>query len=202
MTIRREITEEELEQALERPYNFGGGFAYGGDNGEMFETWSIGPVLQTRDSGIRAESNREAILASLREAEEQGEIEKDSWGMINASDWGCGWVEHLTFKACDENREPTQVFALIMELNDCIAEHGVLDSSDHSRREYEAQHESIERNAPYLKDDLPEDWPNKVWSWLWDNRQSAFENQDRTYIDGSDIEVACEALDFLEPEED
>jgi hypothetical protein len=200
----REITEQELEQALERPHNFGGGFAYHGDNEEMFQTWSIGPALQTRDSGLKAESNTDAMLRSLEEAEKAGVIEPDSWKMISASHWGCGWVDHLTFKACDENREPTLVFSLIMEMVDCIQEYSVLDSSDYSERQYESRKECIGNTCLELKDDVPDNWVDYVNRWLYENDTdgNTWSGEDQEFVAAELVEEACRALGFLEPEEE
>jgi hypothetical protein len=198
MNRLREITEEEIEQALRHP----GSFGYSGDR-DMFNTWSLGPMLETRDSGMIAKSNAHAMTTELQRLEEAGEIEPDSWEVISCGHWGCGWVEQLTFQAIDDDGEPTRVFSHIMEMVDCINEHVVLDSSDHSEREYAAQLESIENNAPGLRDGLPKDWQDQVFGWLWANQQNeAFDGDDRTYVPESCVSDACEALGFVEEEEE
>jgi hypothetical protein len=42
--IRADITDKMVSDALETPRDFG----YGGDNNELFHTWSLGPVIQVR----------------------------------------------------------------------------------------------------------------------------------------------------------
>lgn len=200
MTHRlREIEDHEIKEALECPSDFG----YSGDNDEMFRTWSLGPALVSRDSDLIAESNSAAMLSELERLAEEGEISEDDWKVVRCRHWGHGWVEHLTFRAVDSDGEPTKVFSYIMEMVDVIQEHVVLDDSDHSRREYEAQLESIENNAPNLIDDLPEDWTRKVFSWLWDSpNQPAFSGDDRTFIAPKYVEEACKALGFAEQDDE
>lgn len=198
MTRLREITPEEIKQALERPSSFG----YRGDR-DMFETWSLGPTIDMRDADLVLQSNGFAMKAELERLEEAGEIEADSWEVTGCDHWGFGYVGHLSFKALDADGDPTRVFSHIMEMVDCIQEYVVLDSSDHSQREYDAQLESIEQNAPSLKDELPEEWQRKVFSWLWDNQQEkAFGGDDRAYISEDCVRAACEALGFAEEEDD
>lgn len=198
MNRLREITPEEIKQALERP----GSFGYSGSR-DMFETWSLGPLIDMRDADLVLQSNSFAMKAELERLEEAGEIEPDSWEVTGCGHWGFGYVGHLSFKAVDDDGEPTKVFSHIMEMVDCIQEYVVLDSSDHSEREYDAQLESIEQNAPGLKDELPEEWQNQVFSWLWENMQTeAFDGDDRTYISEDCVSAACEALGFAEEEEE
>lgn len=193
----REIEPEEIKKVLTQPRNFG----YSGDR-DLFGTWGLGPVLDTRDSGLVAESNAHSIKESLTELEASGEVEKDSWEIIGISHWGWGYGDQLIFQALDEEGEPTRVFSHLMSMVDAINEYVVLDSSDHSRREYEAQLESIENNAPYLKDNLPEDWTNQVFKWLLSNLQEeSFYGDDRTSIPEECVEEACGALGFAEEEE-
>lgn len=193
----REITPEEIKEALQCPDSFG----YNGDL-DLFNTWSLGPQVDMRGSDLRMQSNSEAMQAELQRLEKAGEIEPESWKLISCRHWGFGWVEHLAFKAIDDDGEPTKVFSHVMEMVDCIQEHVVLDSDDYSRREYEAQLESIENNAPNLKDDVHEDWVRKVFSWLWDEDQTAFSGDNRTFIAPEYVAEACEALGFAEEEDD
>jgi hypothetical protein len=160
-----EITEQEIDEALERPSSFG----YHGDR-PMFITWSLGPVIETRDSGLIAQSNAASWKAIMEEAEGNGTIEKDSWEVISCNHWGPGWVDHLSFQAIkdEESREPTNAFRLVMETVAALQEYPILDDSDHSQREYDAALESIQQNAPSVVENVPEDWPQKVFSAIWE----------------------------------
>jgi len=173
-------------------------------------------MVDTRDSDMILQSNSAAMISELERLDEAGEIEKDSWEITGCSHWGFGYVGHLSFLAIDDDGEPTKVFSHIMSMVDCIQEHCVLDSSDYSEREYAAQLESIEANAPELDEDtLPgplspdettkhgEDWRSSVFGWLWDNLQErAFEGYDRTYIEPDCVLEACIALGYHTEEED
>jgi len=166
----RHITDGEIADALKRPSDF----AYFGDNDEMFETWSLGPVIRTRDSGILEESNAAALERHL---ESDKSLEGD-WTITGASHWGPGWVDHVSFKVIEDG-EPTRVFKIIMEWFDALSDYPVADDADYSEREYKATLANI-KSQGYGKviEAADEDWPSQCLDWFWDYNQSAVENND------------------------
>lgn len=94
----------DIEKVLKRPDSY----MHFGDK-RTFDTWSIGPVVLTRDSEIIDEANYKVLVASLKAAEEAGDIEPDSYELTRASHWAVGWVEHLGFMARTESGEMTNV---------------------------------------------------------------------------------------------
>ena len=164
-------------------------------------------MIDMRDADLVLQSNGFAMKAELERLEEAGEIEADSWEVTGCGHWGFGYVGHLSFKAIDEEGEPTRVFSHVMEMVDCIQEYVVLDSSDHSRREYDAQLDSIGNHEGLINfwGAVPpgKDWRQLVFSWLWDNQQQeAFDGDDRTYIPEECVSAACAALGFTVEEDD
>jgi len=95
-----ERADYDIEKVLGRPSNY-----MHGDDKRTFVTWSIGPVVLTRDSEIIDQANYKVLVASLAAAEENGDIEKESYSLNRASHWAVGWVEHLSFLARAESGE-------------------------------------------------------------------------------------------------
>ena len=93
-----ERADYDIEKVLGRPSNY-----MHGDDKRTFVTWSIGPVVLTRDSEIIDQANYKVLVASLKAAEEAGDIEAESYSLNRASHWAVGWVEHLSFMARAES---------------------------------------------------------------------------------------------------
>lgn len=106
-----EITPAMMAEALKRPSSF----AYWGRD-EMFETWSIGPVILTRDSSLRDQSNFNAIKKGLEEDSKRGIISDNNWAIERSTFWGSDWVEHLTFRVIGDDGGPTNEFAWLLRL--------------------------------------------------------------------------------------
>lgn len=186
--------QAEAEQAIEETRNRPD-FAYSGDL-PLGETWAL-TFGMSRDSDKRTESNFEAI---------QNEMESkfpEDVQVIRSSHWGHGWVEELAVRMLDENGKITPAGVEILEFNDALESYPVINDEDLSRREHEAQIESIEWNSPSNldMDNIPDDWANKVFDWLWDNKQEALYDEEQ-YVATEDIEEAAAALGFLLPDEE
>ena len=166
-----DITKEEITKALKRPSYFG----YYGDIEEMFHTWSLGPIILTRDSGILEVSNNNALMRHLSSDES---LEND-WTITHSSHWGPGWVDHLSFKAIDESGGPTRIFRVITAWFNALSDYPVADESDYSEREYEALLDNIDMmGQPMVGDSPPENWASQCCVWFWDNDPGAVENND------------------------
>lgn len=92
-----ERADYDVEKVLGRPDSY---MHFGND--KTFDTWSVGPVVLTRDSEIIDQANYAVLVASLKAAEEAGDIEPDSYELTRANHWAVGWVEHLGFLARTE----------------------------------------------------------------------------------------------------
>ena len=189
---RVDITQKDIADALRRPSSFG----YGGDNDKMFVTWSLGPVIETRDSDILAQSNAAALTKHLESIPEIGE----DWTITECSHWACGWVRHLSFRVLDDDGQPSLVFKVIRGWFDALSDYPVADEEDFSRREYEATLQGIKDNGAHVKDGAPENWPQKVFSWFWDGDQEVVSNGN--YPDYNQLKECLKALGLLEEEED
>lgn len=187
-----------IADALKRPSDFG----YGGDNEQMFETWTLGPVIQHRNSDILDKSNAKSMIATL---ESDPSLSED-WEVVSCGHWAVGWVEHLSFRVVDEDGNPSRVARVIKGFFDAIEEYPILDEEDFSQMEYDDTLENIENHYLRTKfhDDVPEDWASQMFSWFWDNDQSAVEPCDGGggYPDNKQFEVCARELGFWDTSED
>lgn len=182
-----EITETDIKQALDRPDDFW----YYGDL-DLFVTWSLGPVIRHRDSKILENSNADVLL---RELENRKDFDGE-WKIVCCDHWAVGWVEHLAFRAIDNNG-PTEIFKFLKEWFDGLSEYPIADESDYSEKQYEATLSNISLSYEFEDDyNLEEGWQGKVFNWLWDNNQNALEDCDGDGGFPSEKDVK-EALDGL-----
>jgi hypothetical protein len=190
------LTEREIEKALERPRSFG----YAGDQEGMFETWSLGPIIRTRDSDLREQSNADALIKHL----ESDSTLADDWRITGASHWAVGWVDHLSFRVVEaDGKTPTRIARVLKEWSDALASYPVADESDLSRREYEATLENIESaGRRMVVEAAPEDWPARAFGWFWDHDQRAVEARDGGggYPSDEQMRACLRALGWLDEE--
>lgn len=132
------LTPDEVQQALQRPSDFG----YFGGDPAMFDTWSLGPVIRHRDSGLLDQSNAEALEAHLKS---DASLDAD-WRISGCSHWAVGWVDHLSFRVVEDDRAtPTRIARVLKAWFDALDDYPVADEDDYSKREYEALLENFER---------------------------------------------------------
>ena len=188
----REPTENEIRDALLMPDDFG----YSGEL-PIGETWSLGPVIRTRDSGLLGQSNADALEAALENIREF----RDEYQIVHAGHWAVGWVDHLAFHAIDENREPTHIFKWLLGWWDALEEYPVANDDDYSRRQDEAVMQNIEDAAGRMQDGRPvggEGWESPVREWLEENgsprARRSLEDPENWGMNPEDIEEALRAL--------
>lgn len=151
------------------------------------QDWYVAPCSITRDSGLRDESNFKTLVKILEEADPEGE----DYEIHRFGHWGPGWFEIILV------RPDTKCYEEAESCECALADYPLLNDSDYSERQYDATVKNIESNGPDFGDhEEPEDWANQVFSWLWDNKQSAIEDHDEHggYPSEEDI---CDALDAL-----
>jgi len=194
-----EITKEEIKEALRRPSDFG----LSSENphfSEMFHTWSLGPVIRHRDSGLLTQVNADALEKHLKE--EHPELEGE-WQITGCNHWAVGWVDHLSFHAVNDDGSPTKIFQVLKEWDAALADYPCADDEELSKREYEDTLENIGNEGQPSKK-APKDWEEKVFGWLWDNDQRAVEPVDGHggYPSREEVNKALSALGWLEKDED
>lgn len=165
------------------------------------EHWCYGPLLRTRDSGPLEISNAEVLLKALRR---EGRFEGD-WRVTRSGDWGCGWVEHLAFKALTKKGRATRLYAWLYAWFGRLADYPVADDTDHSRRKHEATCENISFVGRGLVSPFAQtEWAARVFTWLWENDQAEVSPRD----DGGGapsreaVTKALKALGWYDPDID
>ena len=174
-----DLDKKEIEELLDYPSDFG----YFGDNEELFKTWTLGPVVVHRDSGILDQSNAKALKHYLKQIEDL----EETYEFIECNHWAVGWVEHLTYKVIDENDKPTKIARIVKAWFDYLKdEYPVADDDLYSEMELEATYDNIDREIDYMfhkdmikctKEELA-DIKCKVYNWFGENNDSALENVD------------------------
>ena len=104
-----------------------------------------------------------------------------------------------------ENGDTTPAFGYLTEIIAALSDYPILDDEDVSQQEYDAQLESISDNGFRFVDEevAPEDWPEKVFSWLWENDQRSLDLvDDSPYVDDSAVRQALEALGWAYKDQD
>lgn len=157
--------------------------------------------MTNRDADLLTQSNWETALKLLEEYLEADE--PDIWTEVH-NHWAVGWVEGFVVRVYDDSGEITPAANALNELREQLEDYPVLDEEDWSQREFDAQHEAIA--DVYLRksekaDDLPDDWVEQVWSYLWDNDQAAFDGYDGG-VDWEKCEEAMIELGFAIPDEE
>lgn len=165
------------------------------------ENWML-VYTHNRDSGLLDQSNAAAIEAILSELPEE---DHEDFRSERHSHWGVGWVEGWAIRVYKEGKI-TKAFQTIHEIGMRLADYPVLDESDYSNREYQATLDNIKSVAEGfdLIDDLPSDYCEIVFSWFWNNNQSAVENTDDQggYPSDDDMEECLRELGFLKEDEE
>ena len=100
------VTPDEIEKALRKPSNFGW---FGDDDDDMFVTWSLGPVIEHRDSDVLDRANAEALRRYLAEFPELA----DDWKITSCNHWAVGHVDHISYRVVDGDGKPTRIARIL-----------------------------------------------------------------------------------------
>lgn len=87
------------------------------------QDWLVAPVIRTRDSGVKAESNFEAALKILGGESKAVEVHR-------FNHWGPGWFEIILVHPSRERE--------VEDIERSLENYPLLDDEDFSSREYEA----------------------------------------------------------------
>jgi hypothetical protein len=192
-----QISPDEIRDLLRPPDSFG----YLGDNADMFETWTLGPVIRTRDSDLLEQSNADALEKHLRSDPTLSE----DWEITGCRHWAVGWVDHLSYRVIDDNGAPTRIARVIAAWFKALEDYPVADEDDWGTREFEATLDNIADAGKHMvRADAPDSWVSDAFSWFWKHNQCAVESYDGNggYPSDDDMRECLEALGYLESEND
>lgn len=186
-----ELNDSDVREALSRPSDFG----YSG-NLPMFETWSLGPVVDQRDATLLAKANWAALQRELTEHPGW----EDQWSITGASHWAVGWVDHLSFQVLDDNGV-TKIAEFLKGWFDGLSEYPIADDSLYSEMRYEASIERIEQDLDDLErrkllSDLPDNWREQMYASLSDLEPDC-DSEDISFHSTATLENAARKLGLL-----
>lgn len=192
--MRHDITPADIRAVIKRPSDFG----YHGDL-PIGETWALGPVIVQRDSGPLDQVNDKAIRAMFAEAFGP-EGEENGWEVTRCGHWAVGWVEHLSFRAVDDDGQATPQFQLWRDIEDRMDSYPVLDEDALAEAEYDALIEHLEWSASrYVRSDAPDDWAARLAGEV---RDCVRYESDGPYVREVDIIEGLRELYMLDTSDD
>ncbi len=188
------LSDINVRKWLHRPSDFG----LNSDHPKyekMFKTWSLGPVILTRDSTLLEQSNSHVIREYLKG--------KKGWMITQCNHWACGWVDHLSFQVYKSNQKITNIAHIVSAILDKIEDYPLLDEDHHSQIQHEATMSNIEEAAcRYVNERAPKSYPGELYHWFSENDPEALEDRDDqgAYPSTTQITSALKALKWLKRE--
>jgi hypothetical protein len=165
----------------------------------LFDTWSLGPVVETRESGLVDKANARALYAAL-EAEEglvQGydpETGEGDYEAVEFPHFNVGWVEHLAFRAVNEDGTPSAMLRFLYNWNAGLEDYPV--ASDEILWDLEA--EAVEEVVSWLLPTQPEhdvhEAINMVIGWLHEHGRGGVLcviDEGGVEVTEADVRLAC-----------
>lgn len=169
--------------------------------------WAVGPVLTYPNSDLLADTNAEVLEAVLRAVVGPPVSERDDgcWEIIPVVHWGLGIVNHIAVKVHHDDGSLTTAARFVLGVLDYFRRFAVLDINRYKKQVRElgtaATVENIEEiGADWLIEDAPEDWAEKVFSYLVarDPREVAFDNEAGAEPSPRSIKKALKAMKLFE----
>lgn len=187
-----------VADALARP----GSFAYSGERAEMFRTWSLGPVIEHRDSDLVDVANARALRDYLGSDPSLAE----DWDAGECSHWAVGWVEHLTYRAAEADGSASRMARVVAAWFDALSDYPLAPDAEDALGvlELDALADNVESAAAgMLRDDPPDGWVGDVVQWLdAEGYGCCTENTDGrgAYPCDEHLAEALESLGLADPE--
>ncbi len=137
------------------------------------DSWMIW-YTSHRDTGLLAQSNETAINKRLEPFTEGNDLVFESH-----SHWAVGHVDGFSIRVFKPDGSITPAFEEFCRIKEELEAYPVLNESDYSDREFEATLENYQEELWRLREQLPEGWEGKVFTWFSDNGLDRFiENRD------------------------
>lgn len=189
---------DDPQALLSRPDNFG----YHGDLDEkLFKTWSLGPTLQQRDSGLVEEVNAITIEKMLTEKFPPDSNDTDCWVITRSKHWAVGWIDQLCFQVYQDDGTIHPIVSFLKEIYDRLSNYPLLDDELHSRRQSEEQQKIFKQEFTYLNnkhdwfDEIDEKVMWDIYSECWDMDSITIE-ENHWDITKEAIEDAMDSLEL------
>ncbi len=139
------------------------------------EKWMI-YYTSYRDAGLLAQSNHQVIterLAPFSVGDDPDLVFERHFH------FAFRYVDGLSLRVYRADGTITDAFREFCRIKKQLEDSLILDEQDYSRREYEATLANYREAMGRLKDELPQGWEAKVYSWFCDHGQDRYiENRD------------------------
>ena len=175
------------------------------DNKEDYQqpgaTWSLGPVILTRDSSTIEKSNAAVLEKDLERLTEMRVLRDEDWEIVRCNHWAVGWVEHVSFRAINDEGLPSLVFRYLEAWFKSLREEWpIADEEHYCNLQFEEFEETVKwEYARLTNDEAPDDWYEQIASELFSDAQS--ESSGELWVDEKTVANALDAHGWLEPEE-
>lgn len=195
---KRQAIQAKITELCKHPRDYG----YSSDNADLFVTWTLGPILETRDSTLLTQSNSAEIQKRFKNLLDHERAEINHTGHF-----GYGWCDHLSFPVVEytnvlHTRVPREsaAYRLWQQIQDDLNDYPILNEIDYGEREVEATLENIESAMWSHKHKiLPPDYIDLLYAWFMDNDYAAIESCDDRggYPDDDQLARAFAALGWI-----
>jgi hypothetical protein len=124
---------------------------------------NAGVTFSPENACDESDNPQSSLIQGLEPFVESGDVVPE-----HHSHWACGWIDGFAIRVFDNKDDVTPAFSAYCDLQARLADYPILDEQDYSRREYDAAIDWIQREGRGLViEDAPDDWPEQVFSWLW-----------------------------------
>jgi hypothetical protein len=100
------MNKEQVDKLLKRPPDL----IYHGDL-DLFNTWSLGPVIEHRDST----QHEKSIARVTKQKLEKLNKFSDCWSITTCNHWAVGWVDHLSFKVYENDGSVCEIVEWVLQ---------------------------------------------------------------------------------------
>lgn len=172
--------------------------AYELENADAWMIW----YTSSRDSDLLAQSNEKAVNLRLEPF-----TEGDDPDLVfeRHSHFAVGHLDGFRLRVHKPDGSITPAFEEFCRIKEELDSYPILDESDYSDREYEATLENYQEELWRLREQLPDGWEGKVFTWFSDNGLDRFiENRDERggWAPREEILKALQALGLFPPQAD
>lgn len=160
---------------------------------EDADSWFIF-YTSNRDSGLLDLSNEKSIREHLKPFTEgdDPDVVAETHGH-----WAVGYTEGFSVRVRNTDGTITPAFGEYCRIQQALEDYPILNEDDYSDREYDATLENYRGEMWRLRDELPEGWEGKVYSWFSDNGHEEFTENTDDRGGWAGEEVIVEALHSL-----
>lgn len=197
-----DIPKQTVTEALTLPDHFW----LRADNKEDYRqpgaTWSLGPVILTRDSSTIEKSNAAVLEKDLERLTEMRVFKDEDWEIVRCDHWAVGWVEHVSFRAIDDEGLPSLVFRYLEAWFKSLREEWpIADEEHYCNLRFEEFEETVKwEYSGLVSDDAPDDWAEQLAHELIEVAEPG--SREELWVEENVVIDALKMRGWLEEEEE